>query len=101
VEEHLARAIGDSSLDESSKHKLVANLWRASIASICYEHVRGPEIHGPGSGGLDFDETHYSGKKGIKVDFRTVYQALCNIHERVKAISVQSGDWFGNPNYRP
>ena len=98
-EEELARAIKGSSLDESTKHKFLANLWRASIGSICYKHVRGPEIHGPGSGGLDFDETLYNGKKGIKVDFHLVYHALCNIHERIKAISVQTGDWFGNPNY--
>jgi hypothetical protein len=98
-EQKVARAINDSSLDGSTKHKATANLWRASMASICYERVRGREIHGPGSGGLDFDETLYNGKKGIKLDFRLVYDALCNIHQQVKAESVQSGNWFGNPNY--
>ncbi len=98
-EAEVARAIKDSSLEESAKRNLTENLWRASIASICYQHVRGPEIHGPGSGGIDFDETLYNGKKGVKVDFQLVYDALYNIHERIKAESVRSTNWFGNPKY--
>jgi hypothetical protein len=88
----VARVIKSSSLDESAKLNLTQNLWRASVASICYQHVRGPEIHGPGSGGLDFDETMYNGKRGVKVDSRLVYDALCSIHKRIKDKSVQSGN---------
>ncbi len=95
----LARAIQNSSLDPSIKGQLIANLWRASIASICYSHLRRPEIHGPGSGGLSFDETIYDGQKGVTVDFPMMYSALRGIHEQIKAISVQTGNWFGNPNY--
>ena len=32
----LAQAIANSTLDEFTKQNLTANLWRASIASICY-----------------------------------------------------------------
>ncbi len=99
-EAQLARAIENSSLVESAKRNLTANLWRASIASICYSHIRGPEIHGPGSGGLTFSETVYSGKVGVEVDFHTIYDALRSIHEHIKAMSVQTGNWFGNAKYR-
>jgi len=95
----VARAVKNSSLDASAKRHLAANLWRASIASICYRHIRGPEIHGRGSGGLDFDETIFNGQKGLKVDFHLVYDALCNIYQRIRAISEQTGHWFGNPKY--
>jgi len=98
-EAKVIRAIRGSFLDESAKRNPTENLWRASMASICYRHVRGPEIHGPGSGGLDFDQTLYNGKKGIRVDFHLVYDALRSIHERIKTESVQSGNWFGNPRY--
>ncbi len=90
-EAEVVQAIQNSTIDESAKRVLAENIWRASIASICYVHVRGPEIHGPGSGGLDFDETIYNGKKGIKVDFHRVHDALSNIHIQIKAKSLQSG----------
>jgi hypothetical protein len=98
-EDEVASVIRKSSLDDSTKRNLTANLWRASMASIFYRRVRGPEIHGPGSGGLDFDETLCNGKKGVKVDFHLVYDALRSIYDRIKAVSVESGSWFGNPNY--
>lgn len=53
----VAAAIHASTLSLSEKQKLIQNLWRALIASICHEQVRCPEIHAAGSGGLDFDNT--------------------------------------------
>jgi hypothetical protein len=92
-------AIQSSALQAREKNELIAKLWKASIASICYVSIRGPEIHGPGSGGLDFDETIYRGKAGLRIDFDLVYRALLRILAHVRNASVQSGHWFGNPNY--
>ncbi len=95
----VAAAILSSAIPSSEKQKLIQNLWRASIASICYEKVRCPEIHGAGSGGLDFDQTIHEGKVGIQIDFDLVYSALSRILQFVESASLQTGDWFANPNY--
>lgn len=97
-EAHVARAVRNSPLDDSIKESLTANLWRSSIASICYSEVRVPEIHGAGSGGLLFDQTTYDGQK-LQVDFLRIHKALWSIYEQIKSTSIQSGDWFGNPDY--
>jgi hypothetical protein len=95
----LAEVIRNSSLNEPTKRKLRDNLWRASIASICYSRIRGPLIHGPGSGALSFDESVYMGQKGVKVDFHCLHEALVNIYGQIQAKSIESAEWFGNPNY--
>jgi hypothetical protein len=95
----VAAAIRSSTMQSGERQKLIQSLWRASIASICYEQVRCPEIHGVGSGGLDFDETVYQGEAGLQIDSDLVYQALSRIAEYVRNASALSGQWFGNPNY--
>jgi len=98
-EHDVAEEIRKSSLLEPEKDKLISNLWRASMANIAYDHIRVAEVHGPGSGGLSFDETIYEGKKGVTLDFEKFYDALKEIFRRVADLSVQSEQWFGNPNY--
>jgi hypothetical protein len=98
-ESAVAAAIQSSAMRPLEKQNLIENLWRASIASICYAQIRGPGVHGPGGGGLDFDETVYQGKTGVRIDFELVYTSLSRIFEYVRDASVQSGHWFGNPNY--
>jgi hypothetical protein len=95
----VAAKINRSTIEPSKRKELIENLWRASIAAICYAHIRGPEIHGPGSGGLDFDRSAYGDKKGIKIDFDRVHEALLRILDHVEEVSVKSGHWFGNPDY--
>jgi len=95
----VAGAIRSSGLESSRKQKLIEHLWRASIASICYGEIRGPEVHGVGSGGLDFDESVYNGKVGFQIDFELVYEAVSKIFEHIRRESAQTGHWFGNPNY--
>lgn len=99
-ESTVAAAINLSALTPSKKQKLIDHIWRSSIASICYAEIRGPEVHGVGSGGLDFDKTIYGGKVGLRIDFELFYGALLKILEHIKNESAQSGHWFGNPNYR-
>ena len=98
-EEKLAKDIRKSSLTDCEKGKLISNLWRASIANISYDRIRNPEVHGPGSGGLSFDESIYQGKVGVTVGFRAFYDAFRAILLRIREISIKSSQWFGNPNY--
>ncbi len=95
----LAEDIRASSLMDCEKVKLISKLWRSSIANIAYDYIRNPEVHGPGSGGLSFDESVHKGKVGIILDFQVFYDALRAILLRVKEISVKTSQWFGNPNY--
>jgi hypothetical protein len=90
------RALG---LSEGQKNKFVSNLWRASIANVVYGNIRNPEIHGPGSGGLDLDNTTYEGKRGIKLNFVTMYPALLSIFAHIMRTSIEKGEWFGRADY--
>ncbi|MEI9969816.1 MAG: hypothetical protein WDM87_14765 [Terracidiphilus sp.] len=38
-----------SSLSKSDKASTIMNLWRTSVAMICYERIRCQAIHGPGA----------------------------------------------------
>lgn len=98
-EDDLASEIKGSSLPEPEKIEMISNLWRASMANICYDCIRNAEVHGPGSGGLSFDETVYDGRRGVKLDFDMLYAALSEILKRVVEASIQTSQWFGNPKY--
>ena len=98
-ENDVAAEIRQSSLLDGEKRKLVENLWRSSIANIAYDFIRVAEVHGPGSGGLSFDESIYQGQKGVTLSFEMLYDALQHIHQRVTEASLFTGHWFGNPNY--
>lgn len=100
VQDKIAEHIWASSLSDSDKSSLVDNLWRASVAAICYERIRCLVVHGPGrSTTLSFDKTQYQGKVGMKVDFQMLHAALASVFEAVKQASLKSGKWFGNSLY--
>ena len=98
-EDELAGEIQNSSLLDNEKAKLIDNLWRGTIANIVYELVRNPEVHGSGSGGLSFDATEYKGRTGVTLDFKEFYDALKQILQSVRKVSMETGHWYGNPNY--
>jgi hypothetical protein len=98
-EDKLAEDIRNSSLTDCEKFELICNLWRASIANVSYDHIRNPEVHGPGSSGLSFDESIYEGKMSVTLGFQVFYDALRAILLRVKQASIKTSQWFGNPNY--
>jgi len=95
----LAGEVRASSLTDCEKVKLVSNLWRSSMANISYDYIRNAEVHGPGSGGLSFDESIYQSKAGVTLDFQVFYDALQTILQRVKEASIKTSQWFANPNY--
>jgi hypothetical protein len=98
-EDKLAEEIRHWSLTDSEKVGLISSLWRASIASISYDYIRNAEVHGPGSGGISFDESIYKGQVGVTLDFKIFFDALRSILSRVTEMSISSSQWFGNPNY--
>jgi hypothetical protein len=97
AQETLKQFVQQSSLAESVKSCLIANLWRASVASICYERIRCQAVHGPGwSSTLTFDNTTYDGTLGATVDYGRLRDALYGVLREVESLSLQSGEWFGS-----
>ncbi len=100
-QETFKQFVQQSSLSESDRTSLIANIWRASVASICYERIRCQAVHGPGRNcTLTFDETIYEGKFGATVDYGRLRNALYGVFGEVESLSLQSGEWFGNPLYK-
>jgi hypothetical protein len=98
-EPDIAQAQQASNLPQQDKNKAMEHLWRASIANMCYENIRIPEVHGSGSGGFALDQTIYLGVKGLRIDFTKIYPALRKIFGHVKGVSIETGEWFGRKNY--
>ena len=100
-QETFKQFVQQSSLTESVKSCLIANLWRASVASICYERIRCQAVHGPGwSSTLTFDKTAYDGALGARVDYGRLRDALYGVLREVESLSLHSEEWFGNPLYK-
>lgn len=98
--DQVVQEIEASSLPDSAKSSLVANLWRASVAAICYDRIRCLAIHGPGrSTKLTFPETAYNGLVTMAIDFDLQYKALQAIFREIEMASLQTGEWFGNSQY--
>jgi hypothetical protein len=91
--------IRKSKMSQAQQAELVSNLWRCSIGAICYGYMRSAAVHGFGTGPLAFSETVYEGKKGFRLDFDILYAALQKIGTHVAQVSIEKGEWFGNPDY--
>ncbi len=65
------------------------------MANICYQYIRNSLIQDLGSIGFTFDGTTLDRKKGARLDFEVLYDALHKIWERVRDTSIRTGDWFG------
>lgn len=98
--DEVVQEIKASSLSDSAKSSVIANLWRASVAAICYERIRCHAVHGPGrSINLTFPETAYNGLVTMAIDFDLLYCALRAIFDELEVLSLQTGELFGNPLY--
>jgi hypothetical protein len=98
-EQEVADIIRKSGLPERLANDLVGSLWRYSIAAICYEYMRTGAVHGFGTGTLTFGETIHEGKRGVSLDFKTLHGALEKIGAHVAAESIETGEWFGRPDF--
>lgn len=99
-ESKVRAAIEASAVPDGKRGKVLADLWKASMANKTYEWCRNTLIHGPGYITVSFERTTYRGKRDIRLDFELIYGALCNIFARIERLSVQTGQWFGNPSFQ-
>jgi hypothetical protein len=98
-ETDVANSIRKSGVLEHVQEKLIKNLWRYSIAAICYEMMRNAAVHGLGASTLSFDETIYEGTRGVRLTFTVLHQALVQIAQHISQESIRTGEWFGRKNY--
>ena len=102
TENEVQHEFQNSPLLQEQKESFFKELWRASVAAICYEELRTSAVHGPGSidASLSFSETSFQGKTEMKLTFEMLYKALQNIFKAVKDSSITTGRWFGNSLYK-
>jgi hypothetical protein len=86
------------SLSQEETDSFFNELWRASVAAICYERVRNSAIHDPAGSNmnLSFSETSFEGKQETSVTFERLYGALRSVFTAVKEDSIVTEEWFGN-----
>jgi hypothetical protein len=73
--------------------------WVGTTAHIAYSDVRSPGAHFFGSpGGVLFSRTTWRGQPFGRIGFEELHGALTAAVTRVRALSVSSGLWFGNPD---
>lgn len=90
--------VGATSL--KNKTEFVANLWRSSVAAICYDRIRCQSVHGPGRNiPLSFSSTKCNGKTAPSLGFELLHSALRSIFDEVEGRSLQTGSWFGKLLY--
>jgi hypothetical protein len=99
AESEIAAVIRESSMSPSQQEELIGNLWRCSIGAICYSYMRSAAVHQFGTRPLLFSETIHNGKKGFQLDFDLLYAALQKIGDHVAQVSIETGEWFGKPDY--
>jgi hypothetical protein len=66
------------------------NMFKATIAAVSYEWVRGNLVHHIGTGDVTFDETMIKGNAVPDLNFELLYPALRNIFLRIKDESLQA-----------
>lgn len=84
-------------LDVVAMQKLVREFWRGSFAAIVYDRFRVAAVHGFGPpDGTTFDGTTFQGNPVPPIDFAMVHDCLKKIVAVSRAVSEQSGKWFGH-----
>lgn len=72
-------------------------LWRGTFAAIVYNRFRIAAAHGFGPpDGTTFNGTTFQGKPIPRIDFFMVHDCLEKILAVARAISADSGKWFGH-----
>jgi hypothetical protein len=99
-EDEIRQLVLNSPLPTEIKNPVINGLWKASTAALCYQRLRCPAIHGPGTMDLSFSKTAYEGDLGTTLDFERLYGALQSIFRAVRANALSTSHWFGNPLYR-
>ncbi len=72
-------------------------VWRGTVASIAYEHIRSSGVHWLGSSsGVSFSGTTHHGTPLETVDYEMLRGALDRILGHAREVSISSGKWFGH-----
>lgn len=76
---------------------LEGELWRGSLASVVYEHIRCPNVHEFGSGdGLCFSKARHNGHPIPDVDLWMLHRALQRIIGYARSLSETTNKLFGH-----
>jgi hypothetical protein len=101
-DEHVLRspselaALLDRVLTRNELEQLNQQLWRGTIASLVYLHLRSPLVHGPGAVPLLLSKATLHGAPVPALDFELLFPPLCRILSEAKRISVTSNSFYGH-----
>jgi hypothetical protein len=86
-----------SSTTAEARSFLQREMWRGTVASIAYEHIRSLGAHWLGSSsGVSFSSTTHQGVPVPTVDYPMLKNALDRILSHARAVSLTSQKWFGH-----
>ena len=90
IEKHLSAHFQDPDLE-----RVRPELWRGTVASIAYEWFRSKAVHRLGAVPVVMSQTNLDGHPAPRIDFAQLYPPLQRIVEASKALSLETGKWFG------
>ena len=86
-------------LSLKAQHFLERESWLGTTAMVIYGELRSPAAHFFGSpAGILFSRTTWRGQPLGRIGFEDLHTALTKAVEAVRALSLSSGYWFGNPD---
>ena len=84
-------------VDESTGLWISSNLWRGTLASVAYEGLRVPSVHGLGSaGGIAFSTATLDGEPVPDITFVTLWDTLQPMFDEARSRSLSTNMWFGH-----
>lgn len=77
--------------------QLRQEVWRATIASVTYQHLRNPSVHAFGaSDGIWLSHTTYHGSSVPTLGFHQLLRCVRGLVAEARRRSEANGQWFGN-----
>lgn len=79
-------------LNKKEMRKFRDNLWRGTLATLAYMHLRNPAVHELGGAkSFSFQGTTFNGV----LDFSLLYKGMLNILKKLGEISTETRTYFG------
>jgi hypothetical protein len=85
-----------SNLSKQDVRRLTKDTWRFSVASIAYQRLRNPFIHGLGGPGAVVVVNATVNDNEVSVDFFVLHRALLRALDHFDTLSKTTGRWFGH-----
>ncbi len=74
-----------------------AEIWRGTVASVAYQHLRNPSVHSfATAGSITFSGTSYQGKAANALTFERLHAALARLAAEARRRSEANNQWFGD-----